>query len=188
MKPPPDESLDHELMAAVGRRDGRAFARLVERHLGWALGYAERMLGARHEAEDLVQTAFLRVWQGAARWEPNARFSTWLYRVLHNLCMDQFRARSSAASQPLDDELAERLPDEAPGSEERMWGLQREQRVRAALAALPIRQRAALVLCYYEERSQAEAAALLGVSEGALESLLSRGRATLRKWLQDDLQ
>ena len=69
-----------------------------------------------------------------------------------------------------------------------MSGLQREARVRAALAALPVRQRAALVLCYYEERSQAEAAALLGVSEGALESLLSRGRATLRKWLRDDLQ
>jgi RNA polymerase sigma-70 factor (ECF subfamily) len=60
--------------------------------------------------------------------------------------------------------------------------------VRAALDRLPVRQRVALVLCYYEERSQAEAAALLGVSEGALESLLSRGRATLKKWLRDDLQ
>lgn len=180
---PEDDALDQELMAAVGRRDGRAFARLVERHLGWSLGFAERMLGARHEAEDLVQTAFLRVWQGAARWEPKAKFSTWLYRVLHNLCMDQFRVRSAAGSEPLDEELA----DEAPGSEERVSGMQREARVRAALAALPARQRAALVLCYYEERSQAEAAALLGVSEGALESLLSRGRATLRKWLQEEL-
>ena len=102
--------------------------------------------------------------------------------------MDQFRARSAAASEPLDDELAESLADEAPGSEERVSGMQRDARVRAALAELPVRQRAALVLCYYEERSQAEAAALLGVSEGALESLLSRGRATLRKWLRDDLQ
>ena len=188
MKPPPDESLDRELMAAVGRGDARAFARLVERHLGWALGFAERMLGARPEAEDLVQTAFLRVWQAAARWQPNAKFSTWLYRVLHNLCMDQFRLRATAAGESLDDELAESLVDEAPGNEERMWGMQRDARVRAALAELPVRQRAALVLCYYEERSQAEAAALLGVSEGALESLLSRGRATLRKWLRDDLQ
>lgn len=182
-KPPPeDEALDHELMAAVARRDARAFALLVERHLGWSLGFAERMLGARHEAEDLVQTAFLRVWQGAARWEPKARFSTWLYRVLHNLCMDQFRARRTGS-----DPLGAELVDEAPGSEERMAGLQREARVRAALAALPERQRAALVLCYYEERPQAEAAALLGVSEGALESLLSRGRAALKQWLQEDL-
>lgn len=182
MKPPADEALDHELMAAVARRDGRAFARLVERHLGWSLGFAERMLGARHEAEDLVQTAFLRVWQGAARWEPKAKFSTWLYRVLHNLCMDHFRARGTAQ-----EALCEELADDAPGSEERLAGLQREARVRAALAALPQRQRAALVLCYYEECSQAQAAALLGVSEGALESLLSRGRAALRKWLQAEL-
>ncbi len=187
MKPPPDDALDHALMAAVGRGDGRAFGRLVERHYGWALGFTDRMLGARHEAEDLVQTAFLRVWQGAARWEPDARFSTWLYRVLYNLCVDQFR-RNAAAGEPLDGDLAETLADEAPGSEERVSGMQQVARVRAALAALPARQRAALVLCYYEERSQAEAAALLGVSEGALESLLSRGRATLRKWLRDDLQ
>ena len=181
-KPPAEDPLDHELMAAVARGDGGAFARLVERHLGWSLGFAERMLGARDEAEDLVQTAFLRVWQGAARWEPKAKFSTWLYRVLHNLCMDRFRARGEP-SRPLDEELA----DESPGSEERMQGMQRDARVRAALAALPVRQRAALVLCYYEERSQAEAAALLGVSEGALESLLSRGRAALKKWLQNEL-
>ena len=112
---------------AVGRRDHRAFARLVERHYGWALGFTDRMLGARHEAEDLVQTAFLRVWQRAARWEPNAKFSTWLYRVLHNLCMDQLRARNAAASEPLDGEVVEALADEAPGSEERVSGLQRER-------------------------------------------------------------
>jgi RNA polymerase sigma-70 factor (ECF subfamily) len=182
MKPPAEDPLDHELMAAVARGDGRAFARLVERHLGWSLGFAERMLGARHEAEDLVQTAFLRVWQGAARWEPRAKFSTWLYRVLHNLCMDRFRARGEQI-----EPRAEELADESPGSEERMQGMQREARVRAALAALPARQRAALVLCYYEERSQAEAAALLGVTEGALESLLSRGRAAMKKWLQEEL-
>ncbi len=88
MRPPPDDRLDHDLMRAVGRRDRGAFERLVERHYGWALGFADRMLGARHDAEDLVQTAFLRVWQGAARWEPDARFSTWLYRVLYNLCID----------------------------------------------------------------------------------------------------
>jgi RNA polymerase sigma-70 factor (ECF subfamily) len=184
MKPPADDALDHALMVAIGKGDGNAFARLVERHYGWSLGFADRMLGSRPEAEDLVQTAFLRVWRGARRWEPQARFSTWLYRVLHNLCMDQFRARRSSAGEPLDVDMA----DEAPGSEERLSGLQRAERVRAALAALPPRQRAALVLCYYEELSQAEAAGLLGVSEGALESLLSRGRATLKKWLRNDLQ
>jgi len=182
MKPAADDALDQELMAAVARQDGRAYARLVERHLGWSLRFVERMVGARADAEDLVQTAFLRVWQGAARWEPQAKFSTWLYRVLHNLCMDHFRARG-APTEALD----EALPDGAPTSEERVAGTQRAARVRAALATLPERQRAAIVLCYYEERSQAEAATLLGVSEGALESLLARGRAALKKHMREEL-
>jgi RNA polymerase sigma-70 factor (ECF subfamily) len=188
MQPPPDDVFDHELMKAVGRHDRHAFERIVERHYGWALGFADRLLGNRHEAEDLVQTAFLRVWDVAARWEAKAKFSTWLYRVLYNLCMDQLRSRRVEASERLDGEFAESVPDETPGGEERLSGLQREARVREAMDRLPVRQRAAIVLCYYEERSQVEAAALLGVSEGALESLLSRGRATLRKWLHDGLQ
>lgn len=182
MKPVADETLDQELMAAVARQDSRAFARLVERHLTWSLRFVERMIGEHRDAEDLVQTAFLRVWQGASRWEPKAKFSTWFYRVLHNLCMDHFR-RARTPAEVLDDAL----PDGSPTSEERLAGTQRGQRIRKALASLPERQRAAIVLCYYEERSQAEAAALIGVSEGALESLLSRARATLKKRLREEL-
>jgi RNA polymerase sigma-70 factor (ECF subfamily) len=178
----PDADDDHALMAAVGRGDARAFRRLVERHAAWSTGFVERMVGARADAEDLVQTAFLRVWQGAARWTPAAKFSTWFYRVLHNLCMDHFRARGA----PMD-EVDETLPDGAPTGEERYAAAQRAERVRAALAALPARQRAAIVLCHYQELSQAEAAATLGVSEGALESLLSRGRAALRHSMQHEL-
>ncbi len=173
---------DHALMAGVARGDARAFRRLVERHVGWSVGYAERMVGARADAEDLVQTAFLRVWQGAAKWAPAAKFSTWFYRVLHNLCMDHFRARG----EPMD-EVDEALPDGAPTGEERYAAAQRADRVRAALAALPARQRAAIVLCYYQEVSQVDAAATLGVSEGALESLLSRARAALKKSMQGEL-
>lgn len=188
MKPPPDDVTDQELMKAAGRQDRHAFAQLVERHYGWALGFSDRLLGNRHEAEDLVQTAFLRVWQVAARWKAEAKFSTWLYRVLYNLCMDQLRARAAGPGEPLEDGIAQSIADEAPGGEDHVSGLQRAALLREALGRLPVRQRAAIVLCYYEERSQAEAAALLEVSEGALESLLSRGRATLRKWLRDDLQ
>jgi RNA polymerase sigma-70 factor (ECF subfamily) len=173
---------DHALMAAVARGDARAFRRLVERHVGWAVGFVERMVGARADAEDLVQTAFLRVWQGAATWEPAARFRTWFYRVLHNLCMDHFRTRAVPT-----EEVDEELPDGRPDGEETFATTQRAGRVRAAIAALPARQRAAIVLCYYQELSQADAAATLGVSEGALESLLSRGRAALRKSMQREL-
>jgi RNA polymerase sigma-70 factor, ECF subfamily len=175
-------------MAAVCKRDSHAFACLAQRHAGWALGFTERMLGSRHEAEDVVQTAFLRVWQGAAKWEPSAKFSTWLYRVLYNLCMDQFRARGKAAWQPLDDLIADTVVSAAPSIEEHLWGQQRDAQVRTALASLPASQRDAMVLRYYEELPQAEAAALMGVSEGALESLLSRARATLRTTLRAKLK
>ncbi|MFN0301658.1 MAG: sigma-70 family RNA polymerase sigma factor [Burkholderiales bacterium] len=176
------EGTDAGLMAAVGRLDARAFAVLVERHLSWALRFVERMVGGKADAEDLVQMAFLRVWQGAARWEPTAQFRTWFYRVLYNLCMDHFRSRG-AASEPLD----ESIPDDQATADERLYAAQRSEHVRQALAALPERQRAAIVLCYYEERSQTDAATLLGVSEGALESLLSRGRAALKKSMRDNL-
>jgi RNA polymerase sigma-70 factor (ECF subfamily) len=177
-----DAEEDHELMARVARADAQAFRRLVDRHVSWGVGFVERMVGARADAEDLVQTAFLRVWQGAAKWEPAARFRTWFYRVLYNLCMDHFRANAV----PTED-LDEELPDGQPSVEERYASAQRADRVRAAISALPARQRAAIVLCYYQELSQADAAATLGVSEGALESLLSRGRAALRKSMQHEL-
>jgi RNA polymerase sigma-70 factor (ECF subfamily) len=173
---------DHALMAEVARGDAQAFRRLVDRHAGWGVAFVERMVGARADAEDLVQTAFLRVWQGAAKWEPAARFRTWFYRVLYNLCMDHFRANAAPT-----EEVDEELPDGRPDGEATLAAAQRADRVRAAIGALPARQRAAIVLCYYQELSQADAAATLGVSEGALESLLSRGRAALRKAMRHEL-
>ncbi len=173
---------DHALISAVARGDAAAFRRLVERHVGWGIGFVERMVGARADAEDLVQTAFLRVWQGAARWRPSAKFGTWFYRVLYNLCMDHFRANATPT-----EEVDEAIPDEQPSGEELVAAAQRAERVRAAIEALPPRQRAAIVLCYYQKLSQSDAAAMLGVSPGALESLLSRGRAALKKYMQSEL-
>jgi RNA polymerase sigma-70 factor, ECF subfamily len=187
MQPPSNESLDHELMTAIGKRNNEAFTILLKRHCTWALNFVERMIGSRHEAEDLVQTAFLRVWQGAASWQHNAKFNTWLYRILYNLCMDHFRTGKRMTPDKLGDDDHEAIVDERPSTEEQHLEKERGARVRAALAELPERQRAALVLCYYEELSQADAAALLEISEGALESLMSRGRKTLRKWLKSEL-
>ncbi len=185
MKVSGEDDADWSLMAAVGRGDELAYAALVERHLRWALRFVERILGNRADAEDVAQAAFLRVWQGAAAWTPSAKFSTWFYRVLYNLCMDHFRARARAATD--DDALDDDMRDGQPSLEERLARVQRVDQVKAALATLPERQRTALVLCYYEEMSQAESAALMGISEGALESLLSRGRAAMRKNLQQGL-
>jgi RNA polymerase sigma-70 factor (ECF subfamily) len=131
-------------------------------------------------AEDVVQAAFLRLWNHAGRWEGRARFSTWFYRVVHNLCIDQMRRQHRDF-----DPLADTLPDPAPGPHEQLEQEQRGLDVQQALARLPERQRAAIVLSHYQECTQGEAASILGISEGALESLLSRGRAALRLLLRD---
>ena len=178
-----DEPSDADFMAAVGRGDEQAYALLVERHLRWALRFVQRILGNPADAEDVVQTAFFRVWQGAATWTPAAQFRTWFYRVLYNLCMDHFRVQARSAAEELEDDLV----DNQALQEDRLVQRQRGEQVQEALASLPERQRTALVLCYYEEMGQAESAALMGVSEGALESLLSRGRAAMKKRLQPGL-
>ena len=129
-----------------------------------------------------MQNAFLRLWNGAQDWQGRARFTTWFYRVVHNLAIDELRRRRRG-HEALDDTLR----DPAPTPVERLESERRSARVQAALAALPQRQRTALVLSHYEGLPQAEAAAIMGISEGALESLLSRGRAALRERLRSEL-
>lgn len=173
---------DETLVAALSRGDQRALAQLVQRHGGWAARFAERMTGSPHAAEEVVQNAFLRLWHSAERWEGRSRFTTWFYRVLHNLAVDELRRRRGGH-----EELDEALEDPAATPPELLERDRRAARVRAALERLPERQRAALVLRHYEDCSQGEAAQILGISEGALESLLSRGRATLREQLRGEL-
>ncbi len=137
---------------------------------------AMRMTGNAQDAEEVAQEAFLRVWSAAERWQPGgARFTTWLYRVVMNLCLDRKRRAPMLAM----DDVAEPA-DPAPGGLESCVGEQARDLVQAALASLPDRQRAAVALCYYGEVSCQEAADTLEVSLSALESLLVRGRRGLR--------
>ncbi len=176
------ETTDEALIGALAGRDTRALAELVRRHGGWAVRFATRLTGSPESAEEVVQDAFLRLWNGARDWQGRARFTTWFYRVVHNLAIDELRRRRRAY-EPLD----EALEDPTPTPVERLESERRAARVRAALATLPQRQRTALVLSHYENLPQAEAAAIMGISEGALESLLSRGRASLRERLRAEL-
>jgi RNA polymerase sigma-70 factor (ECF subfamily) len=171
------EASDETLMERIGAGDARAYQMLITRHLARNLGFAHRLTGSGHEAEDVVQEAFLRVWKTAGRWRPGgAKFTTWFYRVVMNLCIDR---RRRARSAPLD--AAGELVDPAAGAEEQVRQAQRAQVVAGALTRLPERQRAAIALCYYQELSNREAADVLGVSVKALEALLVRARQTLRQ-------
>lgn len=174
-----DDLPDEQLMQSVGQGNHQAYAVLVTRHMARAVHFAERMTYRRMEAEELVQEAFLRVWVHAPGWKPDgALFRTWFMRILTNLCIDLKRRPTMA---PLGD--ADELQDQTPNAEMETERRKDAAVVAAALAELPPRQRAALALCYWQETSALEAADILKVSIGAIESLLVRGRRTLREKL-----
>ena len=152
------------------------------RHVKPSLAVARRILGNADDAEEVVQEAFLRVWGAAARWRPDseARFSTWLYRIVVNLCLDRRRRPPSA---PLEE--AGETEDEGPDGLEQAVRTRSRDVMAEALRQLPARQRAAIAVYYFEDVSAPEAARILDVSLSALESLLVRARRTLRKTLAD---
>lgn len=176
---------DAQLMSRIAARDQRALQALMQRHLGRTVRLAARVLGSTAAAEDVAQEAFIRVWKHADRWEDpeeaGAKFSTWLYRIVLNLCIDEKRKKTFGNI----DDIPEQS-DSGPDAEKRMQQKEQSARVHAALATLPERQRAAFVLCFYEDFSNREAADMLGISVKALESLLVRARKTLRDLLQGE--
>jgi len=178
------EDDDGTLMLQVAKGDRRAYGLLVDRHLRHAVNLAYRVLFNRADAEEIAQEAFLRVWQHAIRWRSDggASFRTWLNRVIVNLCIDRKRKPTMAA---LDDQPDPVDPAGTPF--DAVLGGETSARISAALVKLPERQRAAIVLCYWEGESNIAAAETLGISVGALESLLVRAKRALRDDLDDTL-
>jgi RNA polymerase sigma-70 factor (ECF subfamily) len=172
-----DES-DEALMARVAKGDQRAFRELARRHLPVMLGVARRILGNAAEAEDVAQEAMLRVWTHAPRWQPLALFRTWLSRVVVNLCLDRKRKAPWVEL-----EAAGEIADPAPLAGEAAETAERERLLAAAIAELPDRQRAAIVLSYTEGMSNAQVAEILDTTVSAVETLLVRGKQNLRRAL-----
>ncbi len=177
------QSEDDALMQRAGAGDRAACGMLVQRHLRPVTAFAGRLLSDRDDAEEVAQETFLRLWTEAPRWRPGgAKLSTWLFRVAHNLAIDRIRRRRPTT--PLDGGIdpVDPRPDPAQAYAED----ETARRVAAALADLPERQRTAIVLCHHQGLSNADAAAVLGVGVEAVESLLARGRRTLRRRLADE--
>ena len=169
---------DEALMARVARGDERAFREIARRHLPSMLGLARRILGNAADAEDVAQEALLRVWTHAPRWQPLALLRTWLSRVVVNLCLDRKRKAPWVELEAAGD-----LADPAPIADESAETAEREQKLAAAIADLPARQRAAIVLSYTEGMSNAQVAEILDTTVSAVETLLVRGKQNLRRAL-----
>jgi len=173
---------DPELVSWSARGDRRAFDEIVTRHGPFALRVALRLIPNPPVAEDLVQEAMVRAWSQASHFDPSrARFTTWLYRIVVNLCIDQ---RRRAQPEPMPDNFDP--VDPTAGADEMMEVKERHAALVGALRDLPVRQQAAMTLVYDEGMSGAEAARILGLSAKAVERLLARARAYLRERLQPE--
>lgn len=183
---PAHEDPDVELLSAAAAGDAAAARAFADRKLPRIHALARRMLGDAAEAEDVAQEVFLRAWRAAPAWRRGgARIDTWMHRVALNLCYDRLRRRREIPSAEPPE-----TPDPGPAPDRGLHAVDTGRRVGAALAALPDRQREAIVLCHYQELGNVEAARAMGVSVEALESLLARARRALRAALgpvSDDL-
>jgi RNA polymerase sigma-70 factor (ECF subfamily) len=172
---------DDTLMARVALRDGEAFRALLEGHAAKAHRIGWRMLGDATEAEDVAQEAMLKLWEQADKWQPGgAGVGAWLNRVATNLCLDRLRRRRFTSGE----EVPERV-DESPLADALVDEAAMRLKAMMAVQALPDRQRAAIVLTYYEDCSNMAAAEILDMNVKAFESLLLRARQALKASLCD---
>lgn len=172
---------DASLMARVGGGDVDAFTVIVERYTPQIYRVCRRMLNGGGEAEDVVQEAFAKLWQNAPQWRAHGGgLPAWLHRVAVNRCLDRLRQFRVITTDTLPEVM-----DEAPGPERTLAMRRLNDTVEDALASLPGRHRAAIVLCYFEGLSNILAAQVLELNLKAMESLLFRARRSLRELLED---
>lgn len=170
---------DAELLQAIAAGDRSAFDRLSRRHLDRAYGVALRMTGSRADAQDVVQDVFLRLWQRPDAWRPGqAQFSTWLYRVVVNRCLDLKRRPKGT-----DLDSVEEPQDPDANAEDGLLNAERSRALDSAVTQLPERQREAIVLTYTAGLRNAEAASAMDISVKAFEALLVRAKRELRDYL-----
>jgi RNA polymerase sigma-70 factor (ECF subfamily) len=178
-------------MERIGRGDHQAFRELVERHQNAVIGTVAKMLGNRHDAEDIAQQVFLRVWRNARHYRPDAKFTTYLFTITRNLVFNETRRRgrkkevSSDEREEASNQQIEENPDRRPDAE--LLQAELQQAVDKAIASLPESQRMAVVLRRYEQLSYEEIAEVLKLSVSAVKSLLFRARSSLRETLADYL-
>lgn len=171
---------DSELLDRLATGDEVAFRALVERHIDRAYAIALRIVGNAADAEDVVQDTMLKIWSHRGRWQHGrAKFSTWLYRVISNRCIDLRRKPRT--------ENVETVPEVADGQPGAVEIIERNElngMLEIAMQRLPEQQRIAVIFSYHESMSNGEIAEVMDTTVAAVESLLKRGRQQLRQLLR----
>ena len=186
---------DVQLMLAFKQGDDDAFERLMRKHYRSVLNFIARFIGSAEVAEDLTQEVFLRIYRNRPRYTPKARFRTWMFTIARNLSLNEIRRSARSADVIAQDEpelrsdaLFPHHDDNPSGPESDLLLRERREMVRRAIANLPENQRGAVLLRRFEDLSYAEIASVLGVSEKAVKSLLSRAKVNLKKHLSDFIE
>lgn len=184
---------ESELVRAARSGDQSAFEALVKANQAMAYQLAYRMTGNPEDAADLTQEAFLNAWRGLAAFDGRASFSTWLYRLTSNACIDFLRRekRRISLSMTLEDKEDEEgrqadLPDQRFSPERELEKKEAAEALRRGLAALTPEYREILTLRELEGYSYQELSRKLGLEEGTVKSRLARARLALREFLQKD--
>ncbi len=167
---------DAALMKAAARGNNNAWATIVADNLPIVHRTVFRLLRDDQLAEDIAQESFVRLWKLAESWQPRGRISTWLCHVARNLAIDAIRRRSREQTEEVDDDLAATGPSPLDSLASR----ETEAAIDRAIAELPERQRMAILLIHFGDCTGAGAAEIMGISVEALESLLARGRRSLK--------
>lgn len=174
---------DDTLLELIEQGSHHAFKVLVERYSMRFFRLAFRYVVQKEAAEDIVQRAFLKIWEKPELWNPakGVKFTTWFSRVVINLGLDMQKKRTPLL-------LAEQIEavDDDNSQEDKLIDAQQKVQIEYAIRSLPVRQQTALNLCFYEEMSNADAAQVMEVSIGAIESLLVRAKSNLRSKLEYD--
>lgn len=187
---------DAALMQRVKRGEREAFTDLVEKWKQPVMNFIFGTLRDETEAEDLAQNTFIQVWKSRDRYERTAKFSTWLFTIARNLCLNELRRRSRHPAESLEDSGADQDDQPQRQYEDKNMALPTDDvlhgelavKIEAALAELPENQRTAILLCRQDDVSYEEIAEILGCSLSATKSIIHRGRETLKEKLKPYLQ
>ena len=182
---------NEELVARVVEGDEYAFQILVNRHQASVLNLIYRFIGDRSKSEDLAQETFFQVWRAVKSYQRKSKFTTWLYRICVNLCLNEIKSaqrkkwlqffQNAPESKHPENET---LFDGSPNPEDLLLARERNLQITNALQALPENQRIAVILKRYDDLSYEEISRITGCSVSAVESLLVRAKRTLQKKLK----